>query len=563
MTCRTNSIARHFHSHVASKLVLLTITLLLVASDAVMATGPEDDLQSSGTGFAVSRQGHILTNYHVVDNCPSIRVTADGEQKELTVVATDKKHDLAIVKLQGPLSNVARFRKGRTIRSGDSIVVVGFPFHGVFPPEAHVTTGTVTAMAGPGDDTRFLQITASVQPGNSGGPVLDQSGHIVGIAESKLNALAMALITRGIPQNVNFAIKDEMATLFLNSHGVSYETAVSEKHVESAEIGEVAKQFTFSLTCYSQKIDTQRRALLETERRALNEERQALARRSDQEAREFTLRFEQEESARIARETVQHKEIARHAAERKGKREQAKKEAALDVSVASERVLHSIEEERARIARETVQQKEVERHAAEQKREREQAKKEAALDVPVASERVLHSTEEERAREAKKQLERQALNAEPQRLEEARRKGQAARARALSEEGELVRIAKEMAPQIAPLPQVNRPEATLKGFSSGLSNPYWARVQSIISSHWEPPPVDMAGQTYMMIVKFRLQRNGAINDVVVQQSSGNAYFDIAGQRAVLRPRVLPVFPADITEPHQDLSMVFTIGELGR
>jgi TonB family protein len=70
----------------------------------------------------------------------------------------------------------------------------------------------------------------------------------------------------------------------------------------------------------------------------------------------------------------------------------------------------------------------------------------------------------------------------------------------------------------------------------------------------------MAGQTYMMIVKFRLQRDGVINDVVVQQSSGNAYFDIAGQRAVLRPRVLPVFPADITEPHQDLSMVFTIGK---
>jgi TonB family protein len=513
MTCRTSSIARHSYPYIPSKLALLTMALLFVVSNAVMARDPENGPQSSGTGFAVSRQGHILTNYHVVDNCPSIRVTADGEQKELTIVATDKKHDLAIVKLQGPLSNVARFRKGRTIRLGDSIVVVGFPFHGVFASEAHVTTGTVTAMAGPGDDTRFLQITASVQPGNSGGPVLDQSGHIVGIVESKLNALAMALITRGIPQNVNFAIKDEMATLFLNSHGVSYETAVSEKHVESAEIGEVAKQFTFPLTCYSQKIDTQRRALLETERRALNEERQALARRSDQEAREFTLRFEQEEPARIARETVQHKEIERHAAERKGKREQAKKE--------------------------------------------------AVLDAPVASERVLHSTEEERAREAKKQSERQALNAEPQRLEEARRKGQAVRARALSEEGELVRIAKEMAPQIAPLPQVNRPEATLKGFSSGLSNPYWARVQSIISSHWEPPPVDMAGQTYMMIVKFRLQRNGAINDVVVQQSSGNAYFDMAGQRAVLQPRVLPVFPADITEPHQDLSMVFTIGELGR
>ena len=393
--------------------MLLTMALLFVASNPVMARDPENGPQSSGTGVAVSRQGHILTNYHVVDNCPSIRVTADGEQKELTIVATDKKHDLAIVKLQGPLSNVARFRKGRTIRSGDSIVVVGFPFHGVFASEAHVTTGMVTAMAGLGDDPRFLQITAPVQPGNSGGPVLDQSGHIVGIVESKLSALAMALITGHIPQNVNFAIKDEMATLFLNSHGVSYETAVSEKQVESAEIGEVAKQFTFPLTCYSQKIDTQRRALLEAERRALNEERQALARRSDQEAREFTLRFEQEEPARIARETVQQKEVERHAAEQNGKKEQAKKEAVLDALAASERVLHSTEEEPARIARETVQQKEVERHAAEQNGEREQTKKEAVLDVPVASERPLHSTEEERAREAKKQAERQALNAEP------------------------------------------------------------------------------------------------------------------------------------------------------
>ena len=110
------------------------------------------------------------------------------------------------------------------------------------------------------------------------------------------------------------------------------------------------------------------------------------------------------------------------------------------------------------------------------------------------------------------------------------------------------------------VPAVKTPETTLKISGTAGSNPYWARVQSIISSQWEPPPVDMAGQTYRMTVKFRLQRDGTIKDVVVQQSSGNAYFDMAGQRAVLRPRVLPVFPADMTDSYKDVEMVFRVGE---
>ena len=109
-------------------------------------------------------------------------------------------------------------------------------------------------------------------------------------------------------------------------------------------------------------------------------------------------------------------------------------------------------------------------------------------------------------------------------------------------------------------PAVKIPETTLKISGTAGSNPYWARVQSIISSQWEPPPVDMAGQTYTMIVKFRLQRDGTIKDVVVQQSSGNAYFDMAGQRAVLRPRVLPVFPAEMADSYKDVEITFRVGE---
>jgi colicin import membrane protein len=110
------------------------------------------------------------------------------------------------------------------------------------------------------------------------------------------------------------------------------------------------------------------------------------------------------------------------------------------------------------------------------------------------------------------------------------------------------------------IPAVKTPETTLKISGTAGSSPYWARVQSIISSQWEPPPIDMAGQTYKMIVRFRLQRDGTIKDVVVQQSSGNAYFDMAGQRAVLRPRILPVFPAEMADSYKDVEMVFRVGE---
>jgi TonB family protein len=110
------------------------------------------------------------------------------------------------------------------------------------------------------------------------------------------------------------------------------------------------------------------------------------------------------------------------------------------------------------------------------------------------------------------------------------------------------------------IPAVKTPDTTLRISGTDGSNSYWARVQSIISSQWEPPPIDMAGQTYTTIVKFRLQRDGMIKNVVIQQSSGNAYFDMASQRAVLRPRILPLFPADMADSYKDVEMVFRVGE---
>ncbi|MEX2492949.1 MAG: serine protease [Nitrospirales bacterium] len=128
-------------------------------------------------------------------------------------------------------------------------MVVGFPLHGLLASEANVTTGSVSALAGIGNDTRFLQITAPVQIGNSGGPLLDEGGHIVGLVVSKLDAIHMAKATGDIPQNINFAIKGTVAKSFLDSQSVEYETETSSTSLEIADIGAAAKNFTLLLEC--------------------------------------------------------------------------------------------------------------------------------------------------------------------------------------------------------------------------------------------------------------------------------------------------------------------------
>lgn len=108
----------------------------------------------------------------------------------------------------------------------------------------------MSALAGIGNNTRFLQITAPVQPGNSGGPLLDHSGNIVGVVVSKLNALTIAKTTGDIPQNINFAINGAAAKAFLDSQSVEYETAFSMRAMGSADVAAAARKFVLLLECY-------------------------------------------------------------------------------------------------------------------------------------------------------------------------------------------------------------------------------------------------------------------------------------------------------------------------
>ena len=138
----------------------------------------------------------------------------------------------------------------RGTRPGDSVLVIGYPLHGLLASEANVTTGTVSASAGLRDDTRYLQITAPVQPGNSGGPLLDQSGNVVGVVVAKLNAMKLAKHTGDIPQNINFALKANVAKGFLESYGIEYESVPKGKVLSVPDVADAAREFTVRVLCY-------------------------------------------------------------------------------------------------------------------------------------------------------------------------------------------------------------------------------------------------------------------------------------------------------------------------
>jgi len=206
----------------------------------------------SGSGIVIGAHGEILTNAHVIRNCGPITVrSASGDSAPALIVERDEKNDLAVVRRTVPLTAVAVFRDGGSVRAGDAVVALGYPLSGLLARSANLTVGNVSALAGLRDDSRYLQISAPVQPGNSGGPLLDASGHLVGIVTSKLNAAQIARFTGDIPQNVNFALKAEVARTFLDSKSIAYQTARSDRQLSAADVGDIARPFTVQIECHS------------------------------------------------------------------------------------------------------------------------------------------------------------------------------------------------------------------------------------------------------------------------------------------------------------------------
>lgn len=207
---------------------------------------------STGTGFFVNDRGHLMTNAHVVEDCDGAQVKLpDGRTADAAILARSSQNDLAILKADLKPTNFARFRSGSQIRLGDPIVLFGYPLAGELTITGNLSTGLVSAMAGPGEDVTRMQISAPVQSGNSGGAVVDQSGHVVGVVVAKANTRERGDGNTEVLQNVNFAIKAGVAGYFLDANQVAYTQEPADGDKSTADVAAIAKDFTALVICRS------------------------------------------------------------------------------------------------------------------------------------------------------------------------------------------------------------------------------------------------------------------------------------------------------------------------
>jgi TPR repeat protein len=198
--------------------IAILSTLLLFTLTSATAAQKTDALPilATGTGFFITEDGYLLTNNHVIDGASVITVKIDGKELPAKIIKVDEQNDLAVLKVEGkfPALPVISSKK---VGLGDEVFTVGFPQVGVQGYLPKLTTGNINSLAGINDDARNFQISVPIQPGNSGGPLVDEYGNVIGVVVARLNALKLLKERGSIPQNVNYAVKGSFAGAFLES----------------------------------------------------------------------------------------------------------------------------------------------------------------------------------------------------------------------------------------------------------------------------------------------------------------------------------------------------------
>lgn len=187
------------------------------AVQAFLLTGFETTA-STGTCFAVSHAGLLVTARHVVEGARRIRVTfTDGRQGDAELLAASDDHDLALLSTRERPPDYLTFSSRRSPRVGEYVFTIGFPAADLLGHEPKFTDGSISALSGLRNDRTLLQTSVPVQPGNSGGPLLDASGAVVGVITATATAREFERRTGSLPQNVNWATKGSYASAFLGS----------------------------------------------------------------------------------------------------------------------------------------------------------------------------------------------------------------------------------------------------------------------------------------------------------------------------------------------------------
>jgi len=203
---------------------------------------------ASGSGFFINASGNIISNNHVVDSCGSIKVHYNGAVKPVTILATDYMNDLSLMKADIKPNDYFSVSASDAILL-DEIYVAGYPFGKVVSSSVKVTKGVVSALTGLGNNYSNMQIDAALQPGNSGGPIINKKGNVVGVAVAKLDYKAIIEDFGAIPEGTNFGIKSSTVQQFIKANNVSSKTG-GYKEMSTQDIGNKIQKATVYLDCW-------------------------------------------------------------------------------------------------------------------------------------------------------------------------------------------------------------------------------------------------------------------------------------------------------------------------
>ncbi len=172
---------------------------------------------SSGTGFLITANGYIVTNHHVLEKAREIRVLTPNGLKQATQIAVDVANDLALLKIEGDGYEPLPVVSSRKASLGQTVIAIGFPNIGIQGFSPKLAKGEIAGLTGIQDSPRDFQISVPLQPGNSGGALVDERGNVVGVIVAKLSPKAMLRATGSLPENVNYAVKSSYLLSFLES----------------------------------------------------------------------------------------------------------------------------------------------------------------------------------------------------------------------------------------------------------------------------------------------------------------------------------------------------------
>lgn len=191
------------------------------------STSPQSSV-SMGTGFLIREDGILATNAHVINSCKQINVITNLGPRSAIVLNKDPSQDIAFLKLQNYKANIFLPLSTSNPKLGEDVLVAGFPFGRAISSDLKLTRGIVSALAGAGDNRSELQIDAAVQPGNSGGPILNSAGNVIAMTASKVDGVASLKHLGAYAENIAFGVKSRVMLGHLSDLKLSLPKASSE-----------------------------------------------------------------------------------------------------------------------------------------------------------------------------------------------------------------------------------------------------------------------------------------------------------------------------------------------